>query len=212
MKIKWLGHSCFKIKDSRGVRILTDPFDDNLGYKVPSVETDIVTISHQHYDHNFIDCVNGEFEVIDKVGNFLIKDVPITGVQTYHDSENGEKRGSNTIYIFEMDGIRICHLGDLGHLLTEAQLELIGKPEVILIPVGGTYTLDGEMAAEVSAQLDPKIIIPMHYKTPKLRLDISTAEDFISRMGGEVVPTQVIEINKELLDKSSKKVMIMRYE
>jgi L-ascorbate metabolism protein UlaG (beta-lactamase superfamily) len=212
MKIKWLGHSCFKIKDSRGVRILTDPFDDNLGYKVPSVETDIVTVSHQHYDHNFTDCVNGDFEIIDKVGNFNINDIPITGIHTYHDSENGEKRGSNTIYIFEMDGIRVCHLGDLGHLLTESQLELIGKPDVILIPVGGTYTLDGEMAAEVSAQLDPKIIIPMHYKTPKLKLDIATAEDFISRMGGEVVPTQVIEINKELLENSSKKVMILRYE
>lgn len=213
MKIKWLGHSCFKITSSRGVRILTDPFDDNVGYKIPSVESDIVTTSHGHFDHNFVDCVNGNFEVVDKVGNFYVKDIPITGIHTYHDNEQGTKRGDNTVYVFEVDGMRVCHLGDLGHLLSADQLNTIGKVDFLLIPVGGKYTIDFNEAAEVVEQINPKCVIPMHYKTPALKIDIDTVDNFLNKTGNvERLQSPVLEVNKETLPKDQRKVFVLKYE
>lgn len=213
MKIKWLGHSCFKIASKSGIRILTDPFDDNVGYKIPSVEADIVTVSHGHYDHNFTDCVNGDFEIVNKVGNFNIKDIPITGVHTYHDDVEGAKRGDNIVYTFQIDGLKICHLGDLGHMLSSAQIEMIGKVDVLLIPVGGNFTIDALMAVDVVNQLKPSIVIPMHYKTPALRLNLDTADKFIEAMGNvERLNSQVMEISLDKLNTNETKVYILKYE
>lgn len=213
MKIKWLGHSCFKITSSKGIRILTDPFDDNVGYKIPSVEADIVTTSHSHYDHNFVDCVMGNFEVLDKVGNFYVKDIPILGVPTYHDNEAGAKRGDNIVYVFEVDGIRVCHLGDLGHILNPEQIVMLGKIDVLMIPVGGNYTINAEEAIEVVEALKPKIVIPMHYKTPVIKFDIATVDEFIDKMGSvERVQTQVLEINLDTLKNKEPKVYLLKYE
>lgn len=212
MRIKWLGHSCFKITSNDGIRILTDPFDDNVGYKLPSVETDIVTISHNHYDHNFIDCVKGKYEVVKKVGNFNVKDIPITGVHTYHDNEQGAKRGDNIVYIFQIDDVKVCHLGDLGHVLTKPQLDMIGKVDVVLIPVGGVFTINAEEAYEVINQLNPSIIIPMHYKTRALNLKLDTADGFIKKFDDfEKLQSQVIEVKKENL-KKQKKLFVLNYE
>lgn len=213
MRIKWLGHSCFKISSEGGIRILTDPFDDNVGYKLPSVETDIITISHGHFDHNFIDCVKGNFEVINRVGNFYIKDIPITGIHTYHDEVNGEKRGDNIIFIFEVDGVRICHLGDIGHTLSPSQLQMIGEVDILLIPIGGIYTLDAEGAFEVIEQLKPSIIIPMHYKTPSLKFELEGADKFISKMGDvKSLESKVFEIKKQEINKDERRVYLLRYE
>lgn len=213
MRIKWLGHSCFKMSTKNGIRVVTDPFDDNVGYKLPTVETDIVTMSHGHYDHNFVDCVKGNFEIVNKVGNFYVKNIPITGVHTFHDEEDGQKRGDNIIYIFEMDGVRVCHLGDLGHVLTPSQIEMIGEVDVVLIPVGGVYTLDAERAAEVVHQLKPSIVIPMHYKTPVLKFQLDTVDKFIELMGrGERLGSQVIQINTEDLNKDDLRVYILNYQ
>lgn len=213
MRIKWLGHSCFKISSKNGVRIVTDPFDDNLGYRIPSVETDIVTVSHGHYDHNFVDCLDGNFEVIDKVGDFNVKDIPIRGIHTFHDDEEGSKRGENIVYTFVVDDIKVCHLGDLGHRLTPSQLEMIGDVDVLLIPVGGVYTIDAAQAAEVVKQLKPSVVIPMHYRTKALRLNIEPVDGFEELMGKAERPTQqVIEIRKDELDKNNPKVYILRYE
>jgi L-ascorbate metabolism protein UlaG (beta-lactamase superfamily) len=213
MKIKWLGHSCFKITSNKGIRILTDPFDDNVGYKVPSVEADIVTTSHGHYDHNFVECVQGNFEVLNKVGNFYIKDIPISGVHTYHDNEDGAKRGDNIIYIFDVDGMRVCHLGDLGHILTPSQVGMIGKVDFLLIPVGGNYTIDADGAIEVINQLSPKIIIPMHYKTPVIKFDIDEADNFLNKIGGvEQLKSQVLEFSIDDLPKEGRKVYTLKYE
>jgi L-ascorbate metabolism protein UlaG (beta-lactamase superfamily) len=213
MKIKWLGHSCFKITSKNRIRILTDPFDDNVGYKIPSVETDIVTMSHGHYDHNFIDCVKGNFEVVTKVGNFYIKDIPITGVHTYHDDVQGDKRGNNIVYVFQIDDLKLAHLGDLGHRLSPAQIEMIGKIDILLIPVGGVYTLDSEGAFEVIEQLKPSIIIPMHYKTQALKFDINPIDDFLKKMDNvERISSQVIEISKEKIDPNEMKVYVLKYE
>lgn len=213
MKIKWLGHSCFKIKSKGGVRIVTDPFDDNVGYKLPAVETDIVTVSHGHYDHNFVDCVKGDFEVVSKVGNFYVKDIPITGVHTYHDSEQGDKRGSNIVYTFEIDDMRLCHLGDLGHVLSPSQIGMIGRVDILLIPVGGVYTIDSEEAMAVVEQLKPGIIIPMHYKTPALKFNLDPLESFadnfenIKRLQG-----QVLEIEREDIKAGKPCLYILKYE
>lgn len=213
MRIKWLGHSCFKISSKNGIRIVTDPFDDNLGYRLPSVETDIVTVSHGHYDHNFVDCLNGNYEVIDKVGNFNVKDIPIRGIHTFHDNEEGAKRGVNIAYTFVVDDIKVCHLGDLGHLLTSTQVEMIGDVDVLLIPVGGVYTITAAQAVEVIKQLRPAVVIPMHYKTKALKLNLESVDTFEKLMGNVEKPTQqVVEIKKEELDKNNPKVYILRYE
>lgn len=213
MKIKWLGHSCFKIKSEGGIRVLTDPFDDNVGYKLPSVETDIVTTSHNHFDHNFVDCVKGNFEVVSKVGNFYVKDIPITGIHTFHDGEMGGKRGDNIVYVFEMDGIRVCHLGDLGHTLSPAQIEMISRVDVLLIPVGGVYTITTEEAVEVVKQLNPGIVIPMHFCTPSLKFDLGSVDDFLEKMGkGEKLNSQIIEIKKEDINRQDLKVYILKCE
>lgn len=213
MRIKWLGHSCFKISSRNGIRIVTDPFDDNLGYRIPSVETDIVTVSHGHYDHNFVDCLNGEFEIIDKVGDFNVKDIPIRGIHTFHDDEEGAKRGGNIVYTFVVDDIKICHLGDLGHLLTPSQLEMIGDIDVLLIPVGGMYTISADKAVEVIKQLNPAVVVPMHYKTKALRLNLDPVEGFEQLMGKVEKPVQqVVEIKKDELDKNNLKVYVLRYE
>lgn len=213
MRIKWLGHSCFKITSGNGIRIVTDPFDDNVGYKLPAVETDIVTISHGHYDHNFIDCVKGNFQVVSKIGSFYIKDIPITGIHTYHDDEQGTKRGSNIVYTFEMDGMRLCHLGDLGHLLTPAQVEMIGKVHVLLIPVGGVFTINSEQALDVVKQINPSIVIPMHYKTAVLKFNLDTADNFASNFERVVrPPSQVLEISKEDLNFDKPRLYVLKYE
>lgn len=213
MRIKWLGHSCFKISSKSGIRIVTDPFDDNLGYRIPSVETDIVTVSHGHYDHNFVDCLNGDFEVIDKVGDFNVKGIPIRGIHTFHDEEEGAKRGNNIVYTYTVDDIKICHLGDLGHLLTPSQLGMIGDVDVLLIPVGGVYTIAAEQAAEVIKQLKPAVVVPMHYKTKALRVNVEPVEAFEQLMNNVEKPAQqVVEIKKDELDKNNLKVYILRYE
>jgi L-ascorbate metabolism protein UlaG (beta-lactamase superfamily) len=213
MRIKWLGHSCFKITCKTGVRIVTDPFDDNVGYKLPSVETDIVTVSHGHYDHNFTDCLSGDYEVVNKVGNFYVKDIPITGVHTFHDDVNGEKRGNNIVYVFEMDGMRLCHLGDIGHVLSPSQVEMIGKVDVLLIPVGGVYTVSVEDALKIVELLKPSVIIPMHYKTPALKFNLDAAEGFVNSFKNvEKLSSQVIEINKDNNKAGEPKVYILKYE
>jgi L-ascorbate metabolism protein UlaG (beta-lactamase superfamily) len=213
MKIKWLGHSCFKITSKRGIRIVTDPFDDNVGYRIPSVEADIVTLSHGHYDHNFVDCISGKFDVITKVGNFNVKDIPLTGIHTYHDEVQGDKRGGNIIYVFNVDEFRVAHLGDLGHTLSPAQIEMIGKVDVLLIPVGGVYTINGEHAVEVVEQLKPSIVIPMHYKTNPLKFELESVENFLGMMKDvEKIQSQVVEISKDKINDNEVKVYVLQYE
>lgn len=164
MNIKWLGHACFKLTSEKGTVIVTDPFDESVGYPMPNVKADIVTSSHSHFDHNYFKAVKGNFDIVDTVGEHNIKGINIKGVNTFHDDEHGAKRGKNIVFVFDIDGIRVCHMGDLGHVLTEKQVEEIGPVDVLLIPVGGYYTIDAKQAVEVMNQLKPKITIPMHYK------------------------------------------------
>jgi len=193
-------------------KVVTDPFDGSVGYKIPKVEADIVTVSHDHYDHNYVEAVQGDPIIIKTPGEHSYLDIKIKGVPTFHDEIKGTKRGPNIVYVFEMDGLRICHLGDLGHLLSKAQVEEIGKVDVLLIPVGGTFTLDAEGAVEVVKQLSPRLVIPMHFKTPEVSLPIDPVDNFLEKMGmGERVDSNTIEVTTDNLG-DTMRVLVLNYE
>jgi L-ascorbate metabolism protein UlaG (beta-lactamase superfamily) len=202
MKIKWLGHSSFLLTDSKGRKLLIDPFDSSVGYEVYEGEADIITISHHHFDHDFIKKVKGHPEIIDKVGFFMPRDINIVGLPSYHDKVKGAKRGNNVIFIIEMDGYRICHLGDLGHELSDVDLDKIGHVDVLMIPVGGNYTLDGKEASDVAKSINSHIVLPMHYKTSFTKLPIEGVEDFIINMGnGERMNSSTLDLKDKHIEK-----------
>ena len=200
MKIKWLGHACFLITTENGTRIITDPFNDEIGYKTPSGRADIVTVSHQHGDHNYVAGISGDYKLISEPGRQEVGGIVINGVPTYHDEEGGAKRGPNLIFTFEVDGVKLCHCGDLGHLLTPEQVAEIGKVDVLLIPVGGFFTLDVQKAVEVVGQLSPVTVIPMHYRSPYLKGHIAnvlgTVEPFVTAMGKKPIVADELTVHK----------------
>ena len=181
MKLKWVGHSCFLITSETGLKIITDPYDTVQGVRyAPIKETaDIVTISHDHFDHNAVSSVAGNPELVKDVGIKQVKGVLFKGISSYHDEVGGKKRGTNIIFCFSVDGIRICHLGDLGHSLSNEQLGEIGDVDLLLIPVGGYYTIDAKEATQICNKLKPRVIVPMHYKTNKLDFPVTGVDDFL---------------------------------
>jgi len=186
MQISWLGHSCFLIISDGGTRIITDPFDvrayaSQLLYKPIDIPADAVTISHtSHGDHNYTDGIRDRRLVKTKLKETVFEDVKIYGVASYHDRSHGSDRGDNTIFIFEIDGLTVAHLGDLGHVLNEVQMRAIRSPiDVLLCPIGGNYTIDTNEADEVIKKLRPKIVIPMHYRTPHCKFPIDNVDTFI---------------------------------
>jgi len=199
MKIRWFGHACFLFTNSEGKKILTDPFDTSVGYNLPDAEPDIVTISHSHLDHNATHLLKGNPIVVEGEGQTQISNIKISGFKTYHDEEQGKKRGINIIYLIETDNIKILHLGDLGEILSDELKNKLGDIDILCIPVGGVYTIDAEGAKKVVEKLNPKIIIPMHYKTPHLKFDLAKVDEFISKINYPVKKFQEkeIEINKE---------------
>jgi L-ascorbate metabolism protein UlaG (beta-lactamase superfamily) len=212
MKLKWLGHSCFLITSSAGVRILTDPFDSTVGYKVPEVQADIVTTSHDHFDHNFVEAVQGDYYHIKASGQHRVYGIEITGVDTLHDDAGGSKRGSNVVFTFLVDGMKICHLGDLGHLLTDEQIKQIGEVDILLIPVGGTYTIDSLEAAKLVDLMNPRLVVPMHYKTPVMNFPIDGAEKFLARVDHVHSPgSQELELDSASFHPPAK-VVVLDYE
>jgi L-ascorbate metabolism protein UlaG (beta-lactamase superfamily) len=184
--ITWLGHSCFRIKGSQAV-VITDPFPPDLGYSLGKPTADIVTVSHQHPSHAYVQGVGGEPRIVQGPGEYEISGVLIIGVATFHDAEGGKKRGKNTVFLMEVDGISVCHLGDLGHVLSSEQVEEIGDVDVLLLPVGGASTIGAAMAAEVIRQLEPKAVVPMHYKTPFINRELDPVEKFLKEMGMEQI-------------------------
>lgn len=184
MKLKWLGHAAFLLTSADGPRIITDPyipgsFDGDVGYAPIKETADAVTISHDHDDHSGWRLLPGRPQVIQGAGSFKAGAVSITGFDTAHDEASGAKRGRNTVYLFDSEGLRLCHLGDLGELLPESVARAIGAVDVLLCPVGGVFTIDAKQAHEVAARLKAKITVPMHYKTPKLGFPIAGVIDFI---------------------------------
>lgn len=177
--VKWWGHACFEIMDS--AIVVTDPHDGkSVGMPVPKVSADIVLVSHSHLDHASGKSIvaKPEAKILDKPGNYEIKGVKVKGVTTFHDDSGGSKRGSNTIFVFEVGGIRFAHLGDLGHILSDKEVREIGPIDILMIPVGGYYTIDADTASAVVDKVKPKIVIPMHYKVEGLDYLISGVEAF----------------------------------
>ncbi len=183
MKIKWYGHSCFLISSDKEIKIVTDPFDETVGYKLPDTETNIVSTSHDHYDHNNFKIFKGTPVLVKGSGKINIKGIEVTGVDTFHDENNGKKRGLNTVFKFRVDGLNVCHLGDLGHVLTPGQVKELGDVDVLLTPVGGKYTIDHVGALKVMDILKPAVTIPMHYKTKDVRIKLDGVDKFLKLAG-----------------------------
>jgi len=185
MDIIWHGHSCFTLK-GKNATVVTDPYKD-VGLKLPELTADIVTVSHGHEDHNNVEAVNGDVKVIDWPGEYERKNVSVLGLEAFHysksEGKDAEKRGKNIIYVIEIDDVKVCHLGDLGHKLTSELTEAIGDVDVLLVPVGGKFTIDYKKAVEVIEQIEPRVVIPMHYKTDGNTVDIDTNERFLKEVG-----------------------------
>lgn len=213
MKVDYLGHSCFCLTESTGVTVVTDPYSEEIGYKMPKVKADIVTVSHKHYDHDNISAIDGNPIVIYEPKLTDVHGVTVTGVKTYHDKQKGKKRGENVIFKYRMDGIDICHLGDIGHECTSQLVESLLPVNILLIPVGGNFTIDAETAYDYVEKLMPDIVIPMHYKTKSLNIDIDKVNGFLDLFDEEYVEqseTSEIEIDRGDLDSSATKVIVLK--
>lgn len=211
MKIKWFGHSFFLITTENGKRIAMDPFDERVGYSVPDVSADIITISHNHYDHNQVHVVHGNYECITREGEYHIDGITIKGIPSSH----GFLRGKNIIYVFKSDKLSICHCGDLGKILTLEQMAKIGHTDILILPIGGaTQVLNTKKAQIIIKQLKPQIIIPMHYKTDassKMFALSNRVEPFLEITNGKRLGEQELTINSETI-KQYKGVLIFDYE
>lgn len=197
MQIIWKGQSCFQIitnreknnsgdtgRNNNQVNIVIDPYGENTGLRVPKFQADILLITHDHPDHNNVKAVSGDYFLIQGAGEYEIKAVFIQGFPAFHDPTCGQGRGEVTIYTIESEGLKICHLGDIGQKeLTEDQVEKIGNIDILMIPVGGTYTISSKEASKIIPQIEPKIVIPMHYHIPKLKIKIDGLEKFLKAMG-----------------------------
>ena len=211
MKVKWLGHSAFKITSDNGTSVITDPYSaySGLSYGEIKESADVVTISHEHGDHNNAAAVQGNPEVVKEAAPVEKKGIKFSGVATYHDDAGGSKRGGNTIFCFEIDGIKVCHLGDLGHPLDDKGAAAIGEVDVVLTPVGGFFTIDAETATGVCDQLAPKVIIPMHFKNDKCAFPISAVDDFLEGKTGVNKPgSSEAEFKKENLPATTQIVVL----
>ncbi len=181
MDITWLGHSCFVVKGKEET-IIADPYHPDLGYRLGNPEADIAIMSHSHPGHSYVEGVANEPKQIRSPGEYEIGGTFITGIAAFHDNRKGELRGRNTIYVIEMDGITLCHLGDLGHPLSPQLVEELGDIGILFLPVGEVSTIPVDTAAEIVRQLEPPIVIPMHYKTEAFKGDLSLVEKFLDKM------------------------------
>lgn len=213
MDIIFLGHSSFKIK-GKNISLITDPFDPAMvGLKYPKNEADLVTVSHDHPDHNQVDQVTVGKRVIKGPGEYEIAGTSILGFQTYHDNTKGSERGKNTIYVIEMDGLRLCHLGDLGHKLSDALVEDIGQIDVLMVPVGGEYTVGPTEAVDVVQSIEPGIVLPMHYQMPgldpKTFEKLQPVEQFLNQLGSSSETLPKLSIKEGELLQGEQKVIIL---
>ncbi len=188
MKITWLAHSCFLLESGEGVRLLMDPYNEHTGYEVKRLRANIVTTSHQHGDHANLKMVEDsidDYTLLNTTGSFSVKGFTVTGIASKHDAQDGAERGDNIIYLVECDGYRICHLGDLGHRLSRDQIAAIGRVDILMIPVGGTYTIDAQTARDVAVDLDATLVMPMHFKTEFCPYPIQSEQPFLELMRQE---------------------------
>jgi L-ascorbate metabolism protein UlaG (beta-lactamase superfamily) len=214
MIIEYLGHSCFKLTESTGTCVVCDPYsEETVGYTMPKVTADAVTVSHHHDDHDFIANVGGNPVIIDKESSFDLPGVEINSVKSFHDGNRGKKRGENVIFKFRMDGIDICHLGDLGEACSLDLIETILPVNVLLIPVGGNYTIDAEMAKEYVDRIMPEIVIPMHFRTKDSKIDIDKLDGFLNLFDGDCIEEKEessLELSRSDLTEETKIIVLRR--
>lgn len=214
MDIKYLGHSSFHLKGKNG-SVVTDPFDSKMvGLKFPQVEADIITISHHHADHNATAAVSGTPLVLDIPGEYEKGGIRVTGYDTFHDGERGEKRGRNTMFKIEADGLSVLHCGDLGHIPADELIEEIDTVDVLLIPVGGFYTITADEAVSLVSKIEPGIVIPMHYNHPKLNQDgfaqLTPVSDFLKKIGADeaLEPVKKLTLKKQDIAEETKVIVM----
>ncbi|HCG99923.1 MAG TPA: MBL fold metallo-hydrolase [Actinobacteria bacterium] len=210
VKISWLGHSAFRIESASGMAIVTDPYSEKTGYAFPHIEADIVTISHHHYDHDNAAAVGGAPRVIDESGKIVIGSITIEGIDSFHDEVSGSKRGRNIIFKFDVDGLAIAHMGDYGQPMTREQRDALRDVDILMIPVGGTFTIDHAQAAEIVRELKPKIAVPMHYKTEDSTINIGPVGPFLESMPVVRERGDTIELSVDELP-SETEVWVMEY-
>ncbi len=204
MKIKYLGHAAFLVTSQGGTRIVLDPYeagayDGAVGYPPIDETAEVVLLSHDHPDHGYVSAVKGDPKVIRSEGTTSVADVEFTGVETFHDETGGSQRGRNVVFTIEADGVRVTHLGDLGHSLSDEKAAQIGKPDVLLIPVGGVYTIDASAADGVIGGLEPRVVIPMHYKTECCGFPIAPVDGFLKGKENVKKLGQEVEVSKQAL-------------
>lgn len=209
MTINWYGQACFKIQ-GKDVTLITDPFDKSTGLVPPRSRADIVTVSHHHPDHDNTGTIKDNPFIVDGPGEYSVKGVTIQGISSFHDTSEGGERGLNTIYVIEMEGLRLGHLGDLGHLLSDKQLEAVNGIDILMIPVGGVYTIDAEKAVEVIGQVEPRIVIPMHYFVPGLGFKLDKVDKFLKEMAVSPSPVSKFTIKKKDLPQEETQVVVMK--
>ena len=205
MEIDWFGHACFRLRGREGT-LVTDPYSKEIGLSFPRPRGDVVTISHHHPGHAYADGVKGEPRVLDGPGEYEVKNIFVTGIQTAHDKRGGRDRGTNIVYSIEMDGLTICHLGDLGHVPTQPQAEAFGDVNILLVPVGGVSTIGGVEAAEIVALLEPQVVIPMHYQLADLAFKLESTAKFLKEM--ELKTPDVVSSFKVSADSLPKETQI----
>ena len=216
MQIVWKGHACFFITASMGnhaqVKIVFDPYDETIGLRLPSMEADLVLVSHDHADHNNAKAIKGDPFIASSPGEYEVKGVFVKGIPSFHDNTKGKERGKNTIYVVDAEDMRLCHLGDLGQSeLTSEQVDQIGEIDILFAPVGGTYTVDAKEAAHVVSQIEPKIVVPMHYAMPHVKAKLAGVDQFLKTMGVKTqVPEPKLSLKQKDLTGEETKVIVLQ--
>lgn len=219
MNIQYYGHSCFKIttrpagRGQEEVTIFIDPFDKSIGLRPPQGQADLVLVTHDHHDHNNVSALKGEPRLIDIPGEYSVSGINIIGMKSFHDGKEGEERGFNTFFILESEDIRVCHLGDIGCDLDQKQLDTINGVDIMMVPIGGKFTIDGEKAADMMKKIEPKVIIPIHYKIPGSTMDVADEKKFCAEMGN--CPREKVSkfnIRKKDIEEKNMEVVLMGIE
>jgi L-ascorbate metabolism protein UlaG (beta-lactamase superfamily) len=210
MTITWFGQSCFRIECKEG-SILIDPFDKAIGLKPPRIKDDVVLVTHPHFDHDNIEAADGETFVITNPGEYEIKNIHVQGIPSFHDKSQGSERGLNTIYRIKAEDMVLCHLGDFGEgKLSDEQVEAVGDVDILIVPVGGHFTIDAKEAIEIISQVEPKIVIPMHYQVPGLTIkELEGPEKFIKELGLTPETTDKFKIASKTLPIEEMKLVML---
>lgn len=210
MVITWYGQSCFKIQSGE-LTIVTDPFSKEIGLTPPRFRADVVLVSHNHDDHNNADSLSGEPFLIRSPGEYEIKGIYVHGISTFHDASEGQERGLNTMYLIEAEGLRILHMGDFGeNEMRSETLDRIGSVDILMIPVGGTYTITGDQAAKIVKDIEPKFLIPMHYNIPGLKIALADVAEFLKEIGNPQAPSQEkLTIKKKEVNEDDKTQIVL---